>query len=163
MNLYIHVQTGLKWVSKRCKHGFEPEISCILSADITTALKMCRLQHRDIYQQFSNELEYISCYCPRLYVPGGWCRIDGAGPAEPQPPAITSPARAWIWISRKPSFAVKQLEDFDITCWQQLVSNVLSKSRRACPASHYVASPCQVACHCSASAPLGHCPRSLRL
>ncbi len=42
-------------------------------------------------------------------------------PDEPPPPAMTLPARAWIWISLEPSFAVKQLEDFDVTCCQRLV------------------------------------------
>ena len=37
--------------------------------------------------------------------PAGWCQTTGAGRAAPPAPAMTSPAQASTWISRKPSWA----------------------------------------------------------
>lgn len=50
-----------------------------------------------------------------IFLPSGWCRTSGAGPAArpaPHPQVMTSPARARTrtstWISRKPRSAARQ-------------------------------------------------------
>jgi hypothetical protein len=111
---FVLVHTSTAWdrfeVSfKKMQTALEPNIFCILSTDHTTALQVCIFQHLDISALLSNV--YISCYCPSLSAPGDCYRMDCTGSAEPPPQGMTSLARALIWISRKPSFAVEQ--DFD--------------------------------------------------
>ncbi len=65
----------------------------------------------------------------------------GAGPAAPQPPAMTSPARAWTWISSKPADRrsnQKETVTWQLPCFQytalgnsKSTTNTLGRSLRA--------------------------------
>ena len=98
---YIWEYTSIYIISNYLKKvcitaGFEPVISCILSAGVTTAL---RASTRRYYYFLSQGLYTLDCQLSSFPSPGGWCRTSGAGPAAPPAPAMTSPARASTWKS----------------------------------------------------------------
>ena len=96
MGIYAYIQ-NFKQFEKVCiTAGFEPVISCILSAGVTTAL---RASTRRYYYFLSQGLYTLDCQLSSFPSPGGWCRTSGAGPAAPPAPAMTSPARASTWKS----------------------------------------------------------------
>ena len=112
LSRYIHVYTRIcvyiqnfKLFEKNCiSAGFEPVISCILSADSTTAL---RASTRRYYYFLWKGLYTLDCQLSSFPSPGGWCRTSGAGPAAPPAPAMTSPApgrsstwKSWSWPQR---------------------------------------------------------------
>ena len=106
MYAYIRKRTRTSHLKKGHK-GLEPAIFCILLVEATPALRgyapQCRYQNRDKLRH----ILYVGV--ARLVIaPGCYWQVYCAGPAVPPPPAMTSPAQAWTWISRKPSCAPKQ-------------------------------------------------------
>ena len=65
--------------------------------------------------------------CWRDASPGGWCRMSGAGPAAPPPPAMTSPGRASTWISRMPKSAARQ--DLAAAMWRRTAARLRNRPR----------------------------------
>jgi hypothetical protein len=95
---YIPVHTFPDLGSKKMQTGFEPVIFCILFASFPLSCKSTDTGYR--MRNNGNVCVYINIVHNPACVPGAWCRIDGAGPAQPPPPAMTSTARIWIGISR---------------------------------------------------------------
>jgi hypothetical protein len=114
----VHMGTYCSLPSfKKVQIGLEPAILCIPRTEFTPALWGYRPQCRWRWLG-GNMLVYISSGSVKLLVsaPGGWWRIDVAGPAAPPPPAITSPARAWTRISWKP--ADRRSNQKETVTWQ---------------------------------------------
>ncbi len=102
MGIYAYTQ-NFKQFEKLCiTAGFEPVISCILSAGLTTALPAST---RKYYCFLSQGLYTLDFQLSSFPSPGGWCRTSGAGSAAPPAPAMTLPAwastwKSWSWLQR---------------------------------------------------------------
>ncbi len=101
---YIPVYTSsyLSW------SGFKKDAKWIRTRDLLHTVRMhshcaARVQTPDTGPGMCNNgnvCVYINIVHNPACVPGSWCWIDGAGPAPPPSPAMTSTARIWIGISR---------------------------------------------------------------
>jgi len=111
---------------KKVQTDLEPAILCIPRTEFTPALRGYRPQ---CLWKLGMMLVFISSVSVKLLVraPGGWWWIDGAGPAAPPPPAMTSPARAWTWISWMPSCAWKQGLERAMCCRRTELENLIRK------------------------------------